>query len=529
MSGGNARGPEEPLGMAVVGLGYWGPNLMRILVEIGGVQVKWACDLDSDRLARYRRRYPNVSFTTDFGEVLDDPDVDAVLIATPVGTHYELGRRALEAGKHTFIEKPLASSARMVDSLVSLAHQVDRILMPGHTFIYSPAVRTTKDLLARRELGDIYFISSSRVNLGLHQRDVSVVWDLGPHDFSILLYWLGELPRKVQAVGRDSIVKGIPDVAFVALEFSSGIVANIELSWLSPSKLRRTVIVGSEKMIVYDDGSAEPIKLYDQGVVYRDPETFGEYNLSYRTGDILAPKLETYEPLGAEIEAFLDAIRSGEQMTAETSLARDVVSLTEAADRSLREGGSSVLVERRRAFRRAEEANELALLQVLGSLDPDDITVKEPREERRQRAALLVHGPGNGHAAMRGLLEESLPFDEVVEAECGASTIVAADRNSDRLSLILLACDSEEVDVDEMSEALAAVCPGVPILLCSNSLESADVRSALDAGVRGEVVKASDGAGLRAAIATVVDPGADAVGNLPTDEPEGLRRVLVVT
>ncbi len=324
---------------------------------MGGVQVKWACDLDHDRLARYRQRYPTVSFTTEFGEVLEDPDVDGVLIATPVGTHYELGRRALEAGKHTFIEKPLASSARMVDSLVSLAHDVDRILMPGHTFIYSPAVRTTKDLLARRELGDIYFISSSRVNLGLHQRDVSVVWDLGPHDFSILLYWLGELPRKVQAVGRDSIVKGIPDVAFIALEFSSGIVANIELSWLSPSKLRRTVIVGSEKMIVYDDGSAEPIKLYDQGVVYRDPETFGEYNLSYRTGDILVPRLETYEPLGAEIEAFLDAIRSGEQMTTETSLARDVVSLTEAADRSLREGGSSVLIERRRAFRRAEEAN----------------------------------------------------------------------------------------------------------------------------------------------------------------------------
>ncbi len=515
--------------MAVIGLGYWGPNLLRILIEMGGVQVKWACDRDPDRLERYRRRYPAVRFTTELGQVLEDPEVDAVLIATPIGTHYELGRQALEAGKHTFIEKPLAASAEKADSLIALAHEAGRVLMPGHTFIYSPAVRTTKDLLRRGEVGDIYFISSSRVNLGLHQRDVSVVWDLGPHDFSILLYWLGELPRRVQAVGRASIVKGIPDVAFVSLEFSSGIVANIELSWLSPSKLRRTVIVGSEKMIVYDDGSAEPIKLYDQGVVYRDPETFGEYNLSYRTGDILVPRLETYEPLGAEIEAFCDAIGSGRQMDTETSLARDVVLLTEAADRSLREGGSAVLIERRRAFRRAEAASAQALLDVLGPLAPEPPSVMDPRGGRRKRTALLVHASGNGHGPMRALLEESLPFDQVVEAECGASAVVAADRAADRLSLILLACDSEEVNADEMSEALAGVCPRVPILLWSNSLESADVRSALDAGVRGEVVKASDRAGLMAAIAAFVDPGGDAAGDLSSGEPESRRRVLVVT
>ena len=162
--------------------------------------------------------------------------------------------------------------------------------MCGHTFIYSPAVRAVKAMLEQGELGELFFVSSSRVNLGLHQQDISVIWDLGPHDFSILLYWLDEMPAKVRAVGRDSIVKGIPDVAFITLDFPSGLLANVELSWLAPSKLRRTVLVGSERMVVYDDGSTEPIKVFDHGVVYEDPETFGEYHLSYRTGDIVSPE-----------------------------------------------------------------------------------------------------------------------------------------------------------------------------------------------------------------------------------------------
>ena len=169
--------------------------------------------------------------------------------------------------------------------------------MCGHTFVYSAPVRAVKQILDRGELGEIYFISSSRVNLGLHQPDVSVVWDLGPHDFSILLYWLEELPCQVRATGRDSIVPGIPDVAFVTLRYPSGMVANVELSWLAPSKLRRTVIVGSQKMVVYDDGTSEPVRVFDHGVDHKDPETFGEHHLSYRTGDILSPKVETHEPL----------------------------------------------------------------------------------------------------------------------------------------------------------------------------------------------------------------------------------------
>ena len=234
----------------------------------------------------------------------------------------------------------------MAEQLCHLAGERDRRLMCGHTFIYSPPVRALKRMLQRDELGTVYFVSSSRVNLGLHQRDVSVVWDLGPHDFSILLYWLDEMPASVRAVGRDSIVRGVPDVAFVTLTFPSGVLANVELSWLAPSKLRRTVVVGSEKMVVYDDGASEPLRIFDHGVVYEDPETFGQYHLAYRTGDILSPKVATYEPLGAEIADFIDALQSGRSLDSQAVLGKNVVRLTEAADESLRCGGSEVRLGR---------------------------------------------------------------------------------------------------------------------------------------------------------------------------------------
>ena len=262
-----------------------------------------------------------------------------MIIATPVHTHYTLAAQALDAGKHVFVEKPLAQSSELADDLADLASERDRTLMCGHTFIYSPPVRAVKRLLEAGTLGDIYFISSSRVNLGLHQRDVSVIWDLGPHDFSILLYWLSELPVSVRAVGRDSIVRGIADVAFVTMTFASGIIANVELSWLAPSKLRRTVIVGSEKMVTYDDGASEPVRVFDSGVVYRDPETFGEYHLSYRSGDILSPRVESYEPLSLELGEFIDVDPEGRADGVPHGLAQSVVRIVEAADQSLRDGG----------------------------------------------------------------------------------------------------------------------------------------------------------------------------------------------
>lgn len=327
---------------AVVGLGYWGPSLLRALVDVPGVEVAWICDRDADRLERYSHRYPGISATTDIDEVLSDSGLDAVVLATPVFTHSELATRSLEAGKHTFVEKPLAGSSGEATGLIELAERNDRVLMCGHTFIYSPPVRAVKSLIERDELGQVFFVSSSRVNLGLHQRDISVIWDLGPHDFSILLYWFDEMPTTLRAVGRDSIVKGITDVAFVTMNFPSGMLANVELSWLSPSKLRRTVVVGSKKMVVYDDGDPEPIKIFDHGVVYEDPETFGQYQLSYRTGDIVSPKLDTAEPIATELADFAAAVRAGVPPEGHLELARNVASLSEAADESLREGGMEV-------------------------------------------------------------------------------------------------------------------------------------------------------------------------------------------
>jgi predicted dehydrogenase len=335
----------RPVGVAVVGLGYWGPNLLRVLADNPDVEVRWICDLDRERLAKLGRRYPAARTTTQVLRVLNDADVEAVIIATPVHTHYDLAAQVLLAGKHAFVEKPLAQSSALADDLVGLAHERQLTLMAGHTFVYSPPVRAVKRMLEAGTLGDIYFISSSRVNLGLHQRDVSVIWDLGPHDFSILLYWLSELPTSVRAVGRDSIVKGIADVAFVSMNFASGIVANVELSWLAPSKLRRTVLVGSKSMVIYDDGASEPVRLFDRGVVYRDPETFGEYHLSYRSGDILSPKIESYEPLGLELGDFVKAIRADDRMEFHTALARSVVRIVEAADRSLLSGGREVKLD----------------------------------------------------------------------------------------------------------------------------------------------------------------------------------------
>lgn len=337
--------------VAVVGLGYWGPNLLRVLIERGDVKTRWICDTNPSRLGRFGRRYPSVLLTQELDDVLDDPEVDAVLLATPVFTHFELARRCLEAGKHTFVEKPLAPSSEQAAELIALSQDCELTLMCGHTFLYSPPVRAARELIRSGELGDLYFVSSSRVNLGLHQRDVSVIWDLGPHDFSILLYWLGAAPNRIRATGRDSIVPGIADVAFVSMEFESGLIANVELSWLAPSKLRRTVVVGSKKMIVYEDGSAEPIRIFDRGVDYKDPETFGEFHLSYRAGDIRSPNLSNEEPLSLQIEDFVRAVRLGEPQARGLELALDVVRLAEAADASLADGGAQVELHARPAIR----------------------------------------------------------------------------------------------------------------------------------------------------------------------------------
>ncbi len=334
------------LKVGIVGCGYWGPNLVRNLVEnrrCGGVV---ACDLDAGRLKHIAQRYPLHGTTTDYQELLDDPEVAAVMIATPLSTHFSLARRALEAGKHVFVEKPFAHTGVEARTLIDLAAGRNLVVMVGHTFEYSPAVRKIAEVIAAGELGDVYYISSSRVNLGLHQKDVSVVWDLAPHDLSMIFAWLGEHPIRVTAVGRDYVQPGLPDVAFIDLLFASGVLAHVQVSWLSPSKLRNTTIVGSRKMLVYDDTEhLEKVKIFDKGVNYRDPETFGEYQLSYRAGDIVSPKLDSYEPLQAEVEDFLGAIEDGTLPRVDGHSGLRVVQVLEAAERSLESGGQPVTLE----------------------------------------------------------------------------------------------------------------------------------------------------------------------------------------
>jgi predicted dehydrogenase len=338
----NGRGPVR---VAVVGLGYWGPNLVRNLHEVREAQMVWACDLREEALAKLARRYPAVPRTTRFEDVLEDRAVEAVVVATPVSTHHELALAALSAGKHVLVEKPLAGSSEQALGLLEAARERGLVLMPGHTFLYSPPVKLIRDVLASGELGEIYFISMSRVNLGIHQPDVSVVWDLGPHDFSILRYWLGELPETVGAMTRGCLMPNTPDVAFIHLAFGSGTIAHVELAWLAPSKLRRTTIVGSKKMIVYDDTSNEPVRIFDSGAHTRDPLTFGEYKLTYRTGDIVSPKVGTTEPLALQFRGFCEAVRNGAELRSSAELGLDVVRVAETVDRSLSLGGRPVRVE----------------------------------------------------------------------------------------------------------------------------------------------------------------------------------------
>lgn len=346
--------------VALIGHGYWGPNLLRNYMELPGAELKWVCDQRLEALEKACARYPAVHPTREYDQVLADDAVEAVLIATPISTHHALARAALEAGKHVFVEKPITASATEAAELVSLARRLGLTLMVGHTFVYSPPVRKVKQIIDSGELGEIRFVASQRVNLGLHQKDVSVLWDLATHDLSILDFWLGDgyrgrslpgaqrpAPDGVVAasvIGRACVRPSIPDVAFVNLRFRSGIVAHAHVSWLSPVKLRRTVVVGSRKMVVYDDTNPdEKVRLYDHGVDYKEPATFEEFELSYHTGDILAPRLDTTEPLRAEAQHFLECVETGATPLSDGESGLRVVSVLEAAERSLL--GDSCLVE----------------------------------------------------------------------------------------------------------------------------------------------------------------------------------------
>jgi predicted dehydrogenase len=321
------------LKVGLIGFGYWGPNLARVLNQIRECEFVACCDPNPEHLKRAINQYPYLKGFSHAEEMW--PLVDAVVIATPISTHYGLAREALLRGKHVIVEKPLAHESGRAEELVMLADRKKLILMTGHTFIYSPPVIKVKELINSGALGKLHYISLSRVNLGLYQKDVDVIWDLAVHDVSILLHWLNEMPVWGTSFGRSCVQKNKNDVAFLWLRFPSGVIASIEISWLSPQKMRRTTVIGSDKMVVYDDTeTSEKIKVYDSGVILHNPESFGEFQLTYRTGDMIAPKLSNVEPLVAECDHFLECIKTGKQPRTGGGFGLKVVQVLEMVSQS---------------------------------------------------------------------------------------------------------------------------------------------------------------------------------------------------
>ena len=333
--------------LAVIGCGYWGPNLVRNFIQSNKVKEVICCDLDQKRLARMKSLYPSVATTTNYEELLNMNDLDGVAIATPVRFHYAIAKDFLSKGKHVYVEKPFAHSYESALELVKLAEEKNVKLMVGHTFEYTAAVNKIKEVVESGELGKILYISCIRVNLGLFQQDINVVWDLAPHDISIILYIMGEIPESVNCQGKAHFKSGIEDVATTTLNFKNGLIAFIHNSWLDPNKIRRTTIVGSRKMLVYDDiETQEKIKIYDKGVeVPPYYDTFAEFQLSYRYGDIYSPRIEDYEPLKKLSEHFLDCIRDGKNPHTDGQNGLRVVSILEAACKSLKHSGKAIAVK----------------------------------------------------------------------------------------------------------------------------------------------------------------------------------------
>jgi predicted dehydrogenase len=333
------------IGAAVVGYGYWGPNLVRNLVGRAEFELHALCELNDSRAAQFLDRHPGHVVEPDFDEILRDPRIQAVLIATPPVTHFDLVSKALAAGKHVLVEKPLARLAEEASELVRMSERLGLVLMPGHTFLYSPPVNKVRELIQNDVIGETYFVTSSRMNLGMYQQD-GVICDLAPHDLSILLYWLDEPVVKVSATGRSVFDAAVPETAFLTLTLESGAAANIQVSWLAPRKVRQTIVVGSKRMVQYEDTSAdEAIRVYDRGLDMATPATFGEYRLTYRTGDMVAPRIEAREPLSLELADFADAILTGAKPRSNARLGLEIVTIMEAAEASMKLGGSPVDVK----------------------------------------------------------------------------------------------------------------------------------------------------------------------------------------
>ncbi len=335
---------NTPLKVGVVGCGYWGPNLIRNFRALSDCQLKLMCDVSEARLKHMRTLYPEVEAHTDFSYMLNGAGLDAVVIATSVKWHHQMAKASLEAGKHTFIEKPMAASAAECEELVAIAKRNGLILMVGHTFLYSPAVRKMKEIIDRGDVGDIRYISARRLNLGLFQKDINVAWDLAPHDISIILHIIGELPTSVNCRGSAHVTPGIEDVTSMCLSFRRDRSAIIHSSWLDPRKIREMTIVGSKRMIVYDDvAPLEKLRIFDARVE-RPPhyDTFAEFHYAYHYGDVYAPYIKQEEPLRTECQHFLDCIKSGKTPISNGEQGLQLVKILEASSMSLKGNGSPV-------------------------------------------------------------------------------------------------------------------------------------------------------------------------------------------
>lgn len=340
--------------LGIIGCGYWGPNLVRNFNSVQNAEMTHCSDKDESRLSHIKGLYPKISVTKNYEDILVNKDVDAVVIATPIETHYQIAKDALNAGKHVLVEKPITNTSSEVKELIRLAEKRSRVLMVDHTFEYSSHVRKIKEIIGKGELGRIFTIEMIRVNLGLFQEKVNVIADLAPHDFSMLLYYLGSMPLYVRATGKSYIRDGIEDDAHINLEFEGSIMANLHVSWLDPVKIRRTSIVGSKKMLVFDDvAQDEKLKIYDKGVsieknnIPAQPyyDTYREWVLTYRSGDIYAPKVESKEPLNVMANHFVDCIISGKKPLTDGYSGLRVVKMLEAVQKSLKEDGKKVSIK----------------------------------------------------------------------------------------------------------------------------------------------------------------------------------------
>ncbi len=330
--------------IAVIGCGYWGPNLVRNFSQLNKVDELYCCDLDSKKLDRVTNLFPSVKGVRDYKELVKMPDLDGVVIATPVYSHFPLAKEFLEQGKHVLVEKPLTHSLKTSMELIKVAEEKNRILMVGHTLEYTAAVNKIKEIVASGELGKILYVRCTRVNLGLFQNDINVVWDLAPHDISIILYVLGEFPGSVNCQGKAHFKSELEDVATTTLNFKNGLIAFIHNSWLDPKKIRKITLVGTRKMLVYDDIEVqEKIKIYDKGLEippYYD--TFAEFHFSYRSGDTYSPRIDEYEPLRKECDIFLECIKKEICPPTDGYTGLRVVAILEASSKSLKQAGRKV-------------------------------------------------------------------------------------------------------------------------------------------------------------------------------------------